>query len=60
MSKEFFLATHEELVEQYLLDHPDADWNEAYEKTADRAYGRMRDRLADIGDAARLRMKEGH
>lgn len=59
MSKELFMAAHEELVEQYLLDHPDADWNEAYEKTADGAHDRMRDKFADMIDTARLRAKEG-
>lgn len=59
MSKEHFIAAHEELVERYMLDHPEADWRTAYDKTADRAYGRMRDNLADLADMARLRAKEG-
>lgn len=58
MSKELFIAAHEELVEQYLLDHPDADWNEAYEKTADGAYDRMRDKFADMVDGAKQRAKD--
>lgn len=57
--KELFIAAHEELVEQYLLDHPNADWSQAYEATADGAYGRMRDKFADMADTARLRAKEG-
>ena len=57
MSKELFMAAHDELIEQYLLDHPDASWNEAVDKTADRAYDRMMDRLADMADALRDRAK---
>lgn len=57
--KELFIAAHEELIEQYLLDHPNADWNEAYEKTSDGAYDRYRDKFADMVDGARLRAKEG-
>lgn len=56
--KELFIAAHEELIEKYLLDHPSADWNEAYEKTADGAYDRYRDKFADMVDDAHLRAKE--
>lgn len=58
MSKELFMAAHEQLVEEYLADHPDADWSEAYEKTADAAGDRYRDNVADMIDMARLRAKE--
>lgn len=57
--KKLFIAAHEELVEQYLLDHPEADWSEAYEKTADATYDRYRDKFADMVDAARQRAKDG-
>lgn len=57
MSKELFIAAHEELVEQYLNDHPEANWSEAYERTADAAYDRMRDKFADMVDAAKERRK---
>lgn len=53
MSKELFMAAHEKLVEEYLNDHPDAEWAEAYERTADAAYERMRDDFAAMIDAAR-------
>jgi hypothetical protein len=59
MSKELFIAAHEELIEEYLNDHPDADWCEAYDKTGDVAGERYRDKFADMVDAARLRAKEG-
>ena len=58
MSKEMFMAAHEELVEQYLEDHPGADWGEAYEKTADGAWDRMRDKFADMVDNAKQRAKD--
>lgn len=58
MSKELFIAAHEQLIEQYMLDHPDSDWGEAYEKTADGAYDRYRDNLADMVDAAKQLAKD--
>lgn len=59
MSKELYMAAHEELMERYLEEHPDADWSEAYERTADGAYDRMRDNLAAKADYLRMRAKEG-
>jgi hypothetical protein len=59
MSKELYMAAHEELVEQYLEAHPDATWEQAYEATADGAWDRMRDTLADHADNLRKRAKEG-
>lgn len=59
MGKEMFIAAHEQLIEEYLNEHPDADWGEAYEKTGDLAGERMRDNFADMIDTARLRAKEG-
>jgi hypothetical protein len=55
VSKELFMAAHEELVEEYLEAHPDADWSEAYEKTSDSAYNRMGDKYAHAIDAERDR-----
>ncbi len=60
MSKEHFIQAHEELIEQYLERHPNATEAEAYDKTADGAYDRMTDRLADMADRARDRAKYGH
>jgi hypothetical protein len=59
MSKELFMAAHEDLIEQYLEAHPEASWDEAYKSTSDQAYGHMQDRLADMADNLRLRAKEG-
>lgn len=59
MSKELYMAAHEQLVEEYLNDHPEAEWIEAYERTADAALDRMRDNFAAQIDAARDRAKYG-
>ena len=58
MSKELFIAAHEELIEKYLERHPNATEAEAYEKTADGAYDHMRDKLADMADTLRQRKKD--
>jgi len=59
MSKELFIAAHEQLIEEYLDKHPNASEHEAYEKTADHAHGRMSDNLADRIDYYRMLKKEG-
>lgn len=59
MSKDFFIAAHEEMIEQFRIDHPDATWCEAYDATADDIYDNYRDRMADMIDGARLQAKEG-
>lgn len=55
MSKELYMACHEALIEEYLEENglDDDHWHDAYEATADKAYGRMRDLLADRADAIR-------
>ena len=53
------MAAHEELVIEYMDEHPDATWREAYEATADAADARMIDNIAGMIDAARLRAKYG-
>ena len=58
MSKELYIAAHEELVEEYLDQHPDATDDEAYERTAYGAWDRMTDRLAAAADHYRDMMKE--
>lgn len=58
MSKEHFIAAHERLVAEYMDRHPNADWRKAYDATADAAYDRMQDNLADMADAAKQRSKE--
>lgn len=58
MSKEQYMAAHEQLIAEYLDLHPDATDSEAYEKTADAAYDLMRERIADVADYQRMMMKE--
>lgn len=58
MSKEIFIAAHEELIEEYLETHPGATEAEAYDKTADAANDRYRDKFADMVDAAKQRAKD--
>lgn len=57
-TKEMFMAAHEELIERYLEKHPNATEAQAYEATADAAYGHMTDKLADRADRVRKAMKE--
>ncbi len=59
MSKDAYIEAHQEVVGEYLDANPDADWHEAYEATADGAWDRMRDNMADRIDAARDAYKEG-
>ena len=59
MSKELFMAAHEQLVDEYLEAHPEASWDEAYEATADGAWDRLRDNLADRADYLRQARKDG-
>lgn len=58
MSKEFYMDSHEELIEEWLEDHPGATWAQAYDATGDAAYTRAFDRLADAADNARKAQKE--
>jgi len=51
--KEHFIEAHEQLIAEYLLEHPDATEAEAYDATADAAYDRMTDNLASLADALR-------
>jgi hypothetical protein len=58
MSKEWFIEAHEREVADYMDRHPNASWSDAYDRTADRAYDRMRDEMADAADAIRQRRKD--
>lgn len=58
MTKELYIDAHMELVDEYLDEHPEATEQEAYERTADAAYDRMTDRLADMADHYRDLAKE--
>jgi hypothetical protein len=56
MSKEIYIAEHERLIAE--AEDAGMDCQDAYESTADTAYDAMRDRAADMADAARDRAKE--
>ncbi len=58
MSKDAFIEAHEALVGEYLDAHPNATWEQAYDRTADGAWDRSRDLMADRIDAARDAWKE--
>ena len=60
MSKDWYIEAHEREVNDYMDRHPNASWSQAYERTADRAWDRMRDEMADAADMARTRAKEGN
>lgn len=61
MSKELYIECHEALIEEYLDENSldDTHRDEAAEATAEKAYGRMRDVLADRIDHYRQLRKEG-
>ena len=61
MSKELFIAAHEDLVTEYLEKHPNATWDEAYDRTADHALAssdHMRERLFGRADHLRKSKRE--
>ncbi len=57
--KDLYIEAHEELIAEYLETHPNATEQQAYDRTADRAYERMRDKYADMIDRARMMRKGG-
>ena len=58
MSKEQYIIAHEAEILEYLERNPQATEEEAYDKTADRAYARMVDNMADLADTLRKRKQE--
>jgi hypothetical protein len=58
MSKEWFIEAHEREVADYMDRHPNASWGQAYDRTADRAFDRMRDEMADAADHYYQQMKD--
>lgn len=57
MSKELWIRAHEQLVDEYLEAHPEADWTEAYEATTGMVDARVTDKIANMIDEARDRAK---
>lgn len=58
MNKDFYLETLEIMIGDYLDEHPDATYDDAYELLADRAYDAALDRMADMADHYRDMMEE--
>lgn len=58
IGKDAFIAAHEELIEEYLDENPNASWNEAYNATEDDIYERYQDNIAGMIDDARDRRKD--
>jgi hypothetical protein len=54
MSKDLWIAIHQDLIEQYMDEHPEATEREAADKTADR----VSDRIADLAEFAHDQHKE--
>ena len=50
MDKEFFIQCHEELVDEYMENNPDASWEEAYDAMSELAYHYAVDKMADMAD----------
>jgi hypothetical protein len=58
VSKDWYIEAHEREVADYMDRLPNATWQQAYDRTAGRAYDRMRDEMADAADMARMRAKD--
>jgi hypothetical protein len=58
MSKELWLAAHEQLVDEFLNDNPDATDEAAEEWANENADDRMGDNIAHMADHARMIAKE--
>lgn len=58
MSKELWIAAHEQLIEEYLLKHPTASDAEASANTVDEVQDRFANNLGGMIDAARQRAKD--
>ena len=55
--KELYIAATEEIIEELMAENPKMSLDEAYNKAADLAYERCRDKYADMVDAAKDRAK---
>lgn len=57
--KELYIEAHEELLAEYMDEHPDANEAAAYDMLADKAMDRMTERYADMADHYRQMRKDG-
>jgi len=58
MSKDIWEAAHEQLIQEYLDQNPDASWGGAAAKTEHLAEGRAQDNMAHAAEAARMRAED--
>ncbi len=58
MSNPLYDAAMENFIEDYLDEHPDADWTEAYSAWCQGGDDSYADYIADRVDEARQRMKD--
>jgi len=56
--KAYFIAKHDELIEEYLEENPDATDDEAADATAEQANDQTSEMLAEYGDWQRQQNKE--
>ena len=56
--KELFMDAHDQLIEEYLELHPKATEAQAYKATAEKAYQRMTNNIADRIDYLRQCAKD--
>jgi hypothetical protein len=59
MSREMFMDLHDELIEEYMAENPDATEEEAIDSTADQAMEKVKDHYDALADYQYERMKEG-
>ena len=55
--KDLYIAATEEIIEELMAESPDMTWEEAYEKSADLAGDRYREKFASMVDGAKDRAK---
>lgn len=57
-AKEFFIMTHDELIDEYMEENPNATEDEASEATAEEANDKTGEMLAEYGDWQRQQNKD--
>jgi hypothetical protein len=50
MNKDFYMETLELLISDYMDDHPEITWDQAYKAIVNKVYDVALDRMADMAD----------
>jgi hypothetical protein len=58
MKKDFYLETLELMIEDYMDEHPEVTWEQAYKVIANKVYDVALDRMADMADHYRDMVEE--